>query len=299
MRIPLARSIACTILCLGGFPLFVTARVQGQAVAPASAATPRSLPASGGPSPSAKTSAHRQTLERYCLTCHNQRLRTAGLTLDDADVDRAGQHAEVWEKVVRKLRTGSMPPPTSPQPAAEDRRSLLSWLETSLDAAAAAHPRPGRTDAIRRLNRMEYQNAVRDLLAVEIDAAALLPPDESGHGFDNVTVGDLSPALLDRYISAARKVSRLAIGARSSVENDIIRVAPDLTQEEHQPGLPIGTRGGVSFRHTFPRDGEYDLQVWLARNRTGNIGGLLRDSLPHQMQLLVDRVLVGTFTIQR
>lgn len=270
---------ARTIVCLAGFVLVVTARVHGQATA--------------------SPSSHRPTLERYCLTCHNQRLRTAGLTLDDADIDHAGERADVWEKVVRKLRTGSMPPPNSPQPTAEARTSLVSWLEASLDAAAAAHPKPGRTDGIRRLNRTEYQNAVRDLLAVEIDATALLPPDESGHGFDNVTVGDLSPALLDRYISAARKVSRLAVGARSSVESELIRVPPDLTQEEHLPGLPIGTRGGVSFRHTFVRDGEYELQVWLARNRTGNVGGLLRDSQPHQMQLLVDRVVVGTFTIQR
>lgn len=288
------------MFCVAGLMVLGSARVHGQAAAPpsatAQAVTPRSRPTLGVV-PSGSN--HRPTLERYCLTCHNSRLKTAGLTLDDADVDRAGEHAEVWEKVVRKLRAGAMPPPNSPQPAAEERQSLLTWLETSLDAAAAAHQKPGRTEAIRRLNRTEYQNAVRDLLAVEIDATALLPPDESGHGFDNVTVGDLSPSLLDRYISASRKISRLAVGARASVENDIIRVAPDLTQEEHQPGLPIGTRGGVSFRHTFAREGEYELQVWLARNRTGNVGGLLRDSQPHQMQLLVDRVLVGTFVIQR
>ena len=148
---------------------------------------------------------------------------------------------------MRKLRTGMMPPPNMPQPSMEDRRALLSWLETSLDKAAAAKPNPGRTETLRRLNRTEYQNAIRDLLSVDIDAASLLPADESGHGFDNVTVGDLPPALLDRYISAAQKISALAIGStQTSLQSDIIRVPPDVTQEEHVPGLPIGTRGGVS-----------------------------------------------------
>ena len=185
-------------------------------------------------------------LDRYCVTCHNQRLVTAGLMLDEADVANPGDGAEIWEKVVRKLRTGMMPPPNMPQPPMEDRRALLSWLETSLDKAAAAKPNPGRTETLRRLNRTEYQNAIRDLLSVDIDAASLLPADESGHGFDNVTVGDLPPALLDRYISAAQKISALAIGStQTSLQSDIIRVPPDVTQEGHVPGLPIGTRGGV------------------------------------------------------
>ena len=134
---------------------------------------------------------------------------------------------------------------------------------------------PGRTETLRRLNRTEYQNAVRDLLALDIDAASLLPPDESGHGFDNVTVGDLPPTLLDRYISAAQKISRLAIGStQSSLQSDIIRLPADLTQEDHVPGLPIGTRGGVSIPYTFAQDGEYEIQIWLARDLKGNVGGL-------------------------
>src|SRR4029077_9579822 len=137
----------------------------------------------------------------------------------------------------------------------DDRRALLLWLETSLDAASAARPNPGRTDTLRRLNRTEYQNAVRDLLALDIDAASLLPPDDSGHGFDNVTVGDLSPALLDRYISTAQKMSVLAIGcAHTSAQSEVIRLPPDLTQEEYVPGLPVGTRGGMSSPHTFTHD---------------------------------------------
>src|SRR5439155_7249473 len=140
-----------------------------------------------------------------------------------------GAAGEIWEKVVRKLRTSTMPPPNMPQPSTEDRRALLSWLETSLDEAAAVKPNPGRTDTLRRLNRTEYQNAIRDLLLLDIDTTSLLPPDESGYGFDNVTVGDLPPALLDRYISAAQKISRLAIGGAPSLDSDIIRVPPDRT----------------------------------------------------------------------
>ena len=255
----------------------------------------QSVPSPGTVAP---VSSHRLVLDRYCVTCHNGRLKTAELTLDQIDVDHPGQHAEEWEKVVRKLRTGAMPPSNAPQPSEQDRTALVSWLESSLDTAAAAHPNPGRTDTLRRLNRTEYQNAIRDLLSLDIDAASLLPPDDSGHGFDNVTVGDLSPALLDRYISTAQKISRLAIGgARTSAETDVIRVPPDLTQEEHVPGLPVGTRGGMSSPHTFTHDGEFDIQIWLARDRTGSVGGL-RGSASHELLVLVDRTLVKAMTIE-
>jgi hypothetical protein len=205
----------------------------------------------------------------------------------------------VWEKVVRKVHTGSMPPPNMPQLSQEDRRALLAFLETELDAAAAAKPNPGRTETLRRLNRTEYQNAIRDLLALDIDGASLLPADESGHGFDNVNVGDLPPTLLDRYVSAAQKISRLAIGSTlSSLQSDHIRLPADLTQEEHVPGLPIGTRGGVSTPYTFAQNGEYDIQIWLERDLNGNIHGL-RDPRPYELLLLIDRQPVRTFTIQR
>jgi hypothetical protein len=238
-------------------------------------------------------------LDRYCVTCHNQRLATADLKLDEANVANPGDAAEIWEKVVRKLRTGMMPPPNMPQPSMDDRRALLSWLETSLDKAAAAKPNPGRTETLRRLNRTEYQNAIRDLLSVDIDAASLLPADESGHGFDNVTVGDLPPALLDRYISAAQKISALAIGStQSSLQSDIIRVPPDVTQEGQVAGLPVGTRGGVLFPYTFGQNGEYDIQIYLARGYSGDVDGL-KDPQPHEIKVLLDRTPIGEFTIQR
>src|SRR5262245_52721469 len=170
--------------------------------------------------PSTVSSTQRQFLDRYCVTCHNDRLKTGGLTLERADVSRSEAQPEVWEKVARKLRTGVMPPANMLQPPNADRVAMATWLENPLDAASASKPNPGRTETLRRLNRTEYQNAIRDLLALDIDAASLLPADESGHGFDNVIVGDLSPTLLDRYISAAQKISSLAVGRpRSSLQN--------------------------------------------------------------------------------
>ncbi len=239
----------------------------------------------------------RQVLDKYCVSCHNEKLKTANIRLDGIDVASPSAQAEIWEKVIHKVRTGSMPPPNMLQPSVDDKRALLNWLETSLDAAAAAKPNPGRTETLRRLNRTEYQNAIRDLLALDVDAAALLPPDESGHGFDNVTVGDLPPTLLDRYISAAQKISRLAIGTtQSSIQSDIIRLPADMTQEDHVEGLPIGTRGGLTVPYTFAKNGEYDIQIWLDRDLNDNISGL-RETRPHELVLLLDREPVKTFTI--
>ena len=242
-----------------------------------------------------------ELLDRYCATCHSERIETAGLSLEQVEVAHVseGERAELWEKVVRKLRTGAMPPPGRPQPPTKDRTDLLTWLETSLDAAAAAQPNPGRTETLRRLNRTEYQNAIRDLLALDIDAKSLLPPDESGHGFDNVTVGDLSPALLDRYITAAQRISRLAIGStQTSLQSESIRVASDVTQEAHVSGLPIGTRGGAVVPFVFAQDGEYEIQIRLARNRNGLVGGL-RQPGSHTLDLLLDRSRVATFTVDQ
>ena len=252
--------------------------------------------ASAGPSP---TSSQHQFLDRYCATCHNERLKTGGLSLAQVDLSKPGAQPELWEKVVRKLRTGVMPPPNMPQPSEADRLAILTWLETSLDAASAAKPNPGRTETLRRLNRTEYQNAIRDLLALDIDAASLLPADESGHGFDNVNVGDLSATLLNRYISAAQKISRLAVGStQSSLQSDTISLPADLTQEDQLPGLPIGTRGGVSTSYTFAQDGEYEIQISLMRDLAGIVSGL-REARPHEMLVLLDREPVQTFTVSR
>ena len=279
-------------------PLFfcLQAQTSAQQAGRQPVASPPSSSAADAVTPASEP---RRLLDRYCVTCHNERLKTADLRLDRIDVANPGAEPEIWEKVVRKVHTGTMPPPNMPQLSQDDRRALLTWLETSLDAASAAAPNPGRTETLRRLNRTEYQNAVRDLLALDIDAGSLLPSDESGHGFDNVTVGDLPPTLLDRYISAAQKISRLAVGStQSSLQADTIRLPADLTQEDHVPGLPIGTRGGASIPYTFAQDGEYDIQMWLARDLSGSVGGL-REARPHQLVLLLDREPVKTFTIEK
>ena len=243
-------------------------------------------------------------LDRYCATCHSERLKTGGLSLAQTDPTKPSAQPELWEKVVRKLRTRVMPPPTAAQPSEADRLAILTSLETALDAAYATKPSPGRTDSLRRLNRTEYQNAIRDLLALDIDATSLLPADESGHGFDNVTVGDLPATLLNRYIAAAQKISRLAVGgapafrSETFLQSDTIQVAADLTQEDQLPGMPIGTRGGVSTLYTFPQDGEYDIQIVLARNLEGVVTGL-REARPHELVVLIDREPVKTFTVQK
>ena len=251
------------------------------------------------PAGSSAASSQRQFLDRYCASCHNDRLKTAGLSLAQADLSKLTAQPELWEKVARKLHTGVMPPPGVPQPPAADRLAMLTWLETSLDAASAAKLNPGRTETLRRLNRTEYQNAIRDLLALDVDAASLLPADESGHGFDNVIVGDLSATLLNRYISAAQKISRLAVGSKqSSLLSDTISLPADLTQEDQLPGLPLGTRGGMSTPYTFAQDGEYEIQILLARNLEGVVTGL-REARPHELLVLLDREPVKTFTIQK
>jgi hypothetical protein len=238
----------------------------------------------------------RAVVDRYCVSCHDADRTEGGLNLAAVATHEVGQHPDVWEKVARRMQRRQMPPAGKRRPDESTYASALTQLETALDAAAAARPNPGRTDTIRRLTRTEYQNAVRDLLAVDVDAAALLPADESGHGFDNVTVGTLSPTLLDRYVSAAQKVSRLAVGSPSRVPGgDTIRVRPDITQEDRVDGLPLGTRGGTLVRYTFPRDGVYEVQIRLARDRNELVEGLHE---PHELEVLLDRARVGSFAVK-
>ena len=238
----------------------------------------------------------RAVVKQYCVRCHNSEAKKGGLALDTISSQDVNRHPEVWEKAVRKLRARQMPPAGRRRPDERTYDAVVSSLEAALDSAAARHPKPGRTDTFRRLTRTEYQNAIRDLLALEVDATALLPSDQSSHGFDNVTVGDLSPTLLDRYISAAQKISRRAVGgSRRSPGGDIIRIWPDLTQEEHVDGLPVGTRGGAVIRYTFPLDGEYDIQLRLTRDRNEHVEGL---SEPHELELLLDRQRMQLFTVK-
>ena len=209
---------------------------------------------------------------RYCVTCHNPRLNTGGLSLDPADLAKVEARAETWEKVVRKLRTGMMPPAGAPRPSPEALQTFTSRLEAQLDGAA--RPDPG-APALHRLNRAEYSNVIRDLLALEIDATTLLPPDDAAAGFDNIAdVLVISPALIEGYATAAAKISRLAVGDPAiGLDRVTYRPSGDLSQEAHVDGLPLGTRGGMMVRHTFPLDAEYDLQI--GPGRTGGIGAVV------------------------
>ncbi|MDQ3012708.1 MAG: DUF1592 domain-containing protein, partial [Acidobacteriota bacterium] len=215
----------------------------------------------------AATSIQRGMVQEYCIGCHSQKANVAGVSLEGLDFNNVGSEADIWEKVLRKVRTGQMPPARSPQPDAHAAASFVTWLEGSLDKAAAAHPNPGRP-AVHRLNRVEYSNAVRDLLALDIKPGMALPVDDSGYGFDNIgDVLTLSPALLERYMSAARRVSRLAIGDRT-IKPAEERFQPRRTNrnERASDDLPFLSRGGLSVQYYFPLDGEYLLRIKTPSN---------------------------------
>ncbi|HEY3826753.1 MAG TPA: DUF1592 domain-containing protein [Bryobacteraceae bacterium] len=213
-------------------------------------------------------------LNQYCLTCHNQKLKTGGLELDKLDLNHAGANAETWEKVVRKVRAGMMPPAGARRPDRKTLDGFAASVEGQLDRAAAANPNPGRAP-LHRMNRGEYANAIRDLLAVDVDAATLLPADDSSGGFDNIAdVLGVSPALLERYVSAAAKISRLAVGDPETAPTDITyTIKGDLTQTVTLDGLPPGTRGGTVIHHNFPLDGEYLIKLSLAKLSFGQVFG--------------------------
>ena len=232
---------------------------------------------------------------RYCLDCHDGDVTKGNLDLGKILSDDLQTHSVEWERVVRKLAARQMPPIGKDRPAEKEFEHLVATLGSSLDQLAAKKPNPGRTDPFHRLNRTEYRNAIRDLLDLEIDAATLLPKDDASHGFDNLTGGDLSPTLLNRYISAAEKISRLAVGSPISRPNgDTYRLKPDLTQEEPVANLPLGTRGGTRIRHTFPRDGEYEIQIRLTRDRNEMVEGLHET---HELEVLLDRDTAARFQV--
>src|SRR5262252_4821071 len=225
------------------------------------------------------------TINRYCVTCHNDRLKTAGLSLAGLAVEHPAANVETWEKVIRKLRTSAMPPPNAPRPDAATYNALASYLETSIDRDALANPHPGKLALVHRLSRTEYQNAVRDLLAVdvlpkEIDYPVLLPPDNSSSGFDNIAdLLFMSPAIMERYLDAAEKISRLAIGDPAApVMVNRYRLDAEQWQGSRVDELPWGTRGGLAVKSTFPSDGEYVVRVPLA----------VPPAEPHEVEISVD-----------
>ncbi|MDF1851732.1 MAG: DUF1592 domain-containing protein [Verrucomicrobiales bacterium] len=236
----------------------------------------------------------KQIVATHCLECHDADSEKGGIDLDSILDEDIASSAGTWENVVRQMQARQMPPIGKDRPSAEEYDATVASLISTLDAIS---PRdPGRTDTLRRLTRHEYRNAIRDLLGLEIEIENLLPADEVSHGFDNITVGDLSPALLEKYIGAAQKISRLAVGiSPSAPDGRTVRLAPDLTQEDHVEGLPLGTRGGVLLRHHFPRSGEYEVQVRLTRDRNEKIEGL---GGTHEMEILLNSEVQETIVLR-
>jgi hypothetical protein len=243
-------------------------------------------------------------LTKYCVACHNDRTRTGNLTLESVDTEHVERSAETWEKVVVKLRGRAMPPSGVRRPDNATYDSAAGWLEAALDRAAGANPNPGRPAGLHRLNRTEYANAIRDLVGVEIDAASMLPPDSQAGGFDtNADALSVEPALLDRYLTAAAKIARLAIGdpaLRPSVERytAVKGNASEQTwlwqTDRLGEDFPLGSQGGIAARHFFPLDGEYVLKVRLGRTYTDVIRGL---NVSSEIEVRVDGMRVGHFTI--
>jgi mono/diheme cytochrome c family protein len=239
--------------------------------------------------PTAFGAPERAIVDQYCIGCHSDKLKTGQLTLEKLDLANPVPHAETWEKVIRKLRTGSMPPPGMPRDAAK-LDQVVNYLETSLDQAAAARMNPGRA-TLHRMNRAEYANSIRDLLALNVDVSSMLPPDDESYGFDNnADVLGVSPSLLEQYVSASSKIARLAVGDPNiTVVATTYRTRPDLSQLNRMEGMPLGTRGGLVTPHNFPLDGDYTFRLLLARNTVDVMRGLEEES---EVEILIDNARV-------
>ena len=249
------------------------------------AAAPRAQSPAPAPSSAVAALPDQALVQKYCTTCHNDRAKTGGVSFEGVSVAEAGAHSEIWEKALVKLRGGMMPPQGMPRPDAAAMDTFIVALENTLDAQARKSPDPG-FKPVHRLNRTEYGNAIRDLLDLEVDVTDLLPADDESHGFDNIAgVLRVSPSLLEQYLSAAGKISSLAVGTDTDLIRSAYRVPPDDSQEDHVEGLPLGTRGGLLFKHQFPQDAEYEFAVFLTRNIVGYMTGL---EFPHQLEITLD-----------
>jgi mono/diheme cytochrome c family protein len=233
---------------------------------------------------------------KYCLDCHDADSTKGDLNLESLNPDNLSPHLATWETVIRKLRHQHMPPVGEPRPNEADYEKVVNYLVSTIDTAAAEQLNPGRTDTFRRLTRTEYHNAVRDLLGLKVDVTALLPKDEISHGFDNITVGELSPTQLEKYLAAAKQISRLALGRpvhAPTARRFLVPIA--LTQEKHHESFPLGSRGGAALTHNFPVDGEYEFQLRLMRNRNEKVEGLRGK---HSLDLLIDSERVAEFLVE-
>ena len=298
------RSATLSLACaLAVFSLVSIARLHGQGAPPAASAAARPAPrspqspvrpvaaraAASAPAP-AVVAEKKALLDQYCVTCHNNRLKTSNLSLEGADLATLGDQAEMWEKVVRKLRAGVMPPPDIKRPSLDEYEGLRDFLEAELDRHAAGRPNPGAV-VLHRLNRTEYANAIRDLLDLEVDVTALLPPDDAARGFDNIAGSlTISPTLLETYTTAAARVARMAVGYWKTPTESTYLASSDASQNMHIDGLPFGTRGGIRVRHDFPADGEYKFEI-----QNFGIGSFIPGE---QLEILVDGERAHLFKYQ-
>jgi len=258
--------------------------LAAQTAGPQASSTP--VQAAGAPAQATDALSERALLNQYCVTCHNQKLKTAGLELDKLDTAHVADHGEKWELVVRKLRSGMMPPAGMPRPNWTTYESMVTWLEGELDKNASTHlPPPG----LHRLNRTEYANAIHDMLALDIDPTKYLPSDDSTRGFDNIAGAlSLSPALLEGYTTAAAKISRIAMGDVNEPALATYRVASDTTQDYHIEGLPFGTRGGLVVQHEFPADGDYVFKVFPINKGLMDNNTAFGEMTGEKLELLID-----------
>ena len=271
-------SFATLGVVLAGLTLGVAAQSAPPKPKPRPAAAHQ--PSAAAPSAPAATSDAQATLiKQYCVACHNDKMKTGGLTLASFDPSHPDQNADVAERMIRKLRLGMMPPPGARRPDATLVTSLVTSLETRIDAAAALHPNPGRR-TFQRLNRAEYQRAVRDLLDVDVDMNAFLPPDTMSGGYDNIAdVQAFSPTLMEGYLRAAARISSLAVGDKNASPTEATYKVPRTqSQMKHIDGTPWGTRGGLSVAHTFAADGEYTFRIMLHGTPTGILSAASHDA---------------------
>ena len=275
------------------------ARTAGLAFLAAFSLSPQTSPTPPTASRSAFSATEaRRVLTTYCASCHNRKAATANLAIDALDLSNPGADAAVWEKVVQKLNAGTMPPGSAPKPDKSTYAALTAWIEGELDKAWEAHRNPGRINAVHRLNRQEYGNAIRDLLALDVDVKAMLPADATADGsFDNMAnILTISPAHLDRYMSAARHISRLAVGLPPvSVISGEFGLPRDHLQEDMvNTDLPLGSRGGIAARYNFPVDGEYRIRVFLHRSYQDYILGM---GWQQPLDVRLDSKLLKRFTV--
>jgi len=279
--------VVAALLTCQAASVYVRATAADQAAAAPGAQAAAPVPPAAPPA----ASAQRALITRYCIGCHNERTKSGNLALDAIDVEDVAAQPQVWEKVIRKVGAGLMPPAGRPRPDEAAQDQFVAWLSSELQRSFDTHPNPGRTQTFHRLNRTEYHNAIRDLLAIDVEVADLLPADDSSYGFDNIAgVLKLPQSLIERYLAAAKTIARLAVGgAPPAIGGATYRLQPDFQQHDRVGDLPIGTRGGTLVRHFFPQDAEYEFKVELAGAAT------IREE--HQLELAIDGQQINVFTL--